>query len=126
MLSRFEFTRDEQAPAAARRSIESACAALDPKARDSARLLVSGARLTNSVQHGAGETVTVLIDTGLPDVVRCEVVDDGSGFVPRARPNRLVGGWGLQVVEQLASSWGVREGSTHVWFDLPTGTTSTG
>jgi two-component sensor histidine kinase len=120
MLRRLEFPRDERAPAAARRSIATACSDLSLETVDSARLLVSEL-VTNSVKHGAGDTVTILIDTGLPDTVRCEVIDDGSGFVPRARAERSVGGWGLQVVEQLASSWGVREGSTHVWFDLPTG-----
>ncbi len=121
MLRRLEFSRDGRAPAAARRSIEKACSDLAPETLDSARLLVSEL-VTNSVQHGAGDTVTVLIDTGLPDLVRCEVIDDGTGFVPRARPERPVGGWGLLLTERPASSWGVREGSTHVWFDLPTGT----
>lgn len=118
MLSRLEFPRDEHAPAAARRSVENVCSGFDPETLDSARLLVSEL-VTNSVTHGAGETVTLLIDTGMPNVLRCEVIDDGSGFVPRAQAQRPIGGWGLQVVEELASSWGVREGSTHVWFDLP-------
>jgi anti-sigma regulatory factor (Ser/Thr protein kinase) len=118
MLRRLEFPRDEQAPAAARRSIEEFCSDLKPEALDSARLLVSEL-VTNSVLHGAGGSITVVLDKGLPDVLRCEVIDDGSGFVPRARADRAVGGWGLEIVERLASSWGVREGSTHVWFDLP-------
>ncbi len=123
MLSRLELTRDEHAPAAARRSIEKICSDLSPEALDSARLLISEL-VTNSVQHGDGETVTILVDTGLNGAVRCEVIDDGKGFIPRARGDRAIGGWGLQVVEQLASTWGVREGSTHVWFELATGTSS--
>jgi hypothetical protein len=29
-----------------------------------------------------------------------------------------VGGWGLSIVDALASRWGVHEGTTHVWFEL--------
>jgi two-component sensor histidine kinase len=110
--------RDVHAPATARQAVRESCAGLDPERAEAACLLVSEL-VTNSVQHGAGESVTVLIDSGLPDTLRCEVIDDGHGFVPVARADRPTGGWGLQFVEQLSSSWGVREGSTHVWFDLP-------
>jgi hypothetical protein len=34
------------------------------------------------------------------------------------------GGWGLHMVETLSRRWGVREGSTHVWFELPSGSPS--
>jgi hypothetical protein len=30
----------------------------------------------------------------------------------------MVGGWGLHLVETLSRRWGVREGSTHLWFEL--------
>jgi two-component sensor histidine kinase len=76
--------------------------------------------VSNSVQHGDGEQVTILIDPDPSGAVRCEVIDDGGGFVPRGRAQREVGGWGLDLVEQIAASWGVREGSTHVWFELST------
>jgi anti-sigma regulatory factor (Ser/Thr protein kinase) len=120
MPSRFELTRDARAPAAAREALRERCPGLDAATTDTARLLVSEL-VTNSVQHGEGETVTVLIDSGLPDVLRCEVIDGGRGFVPLTRADRPAGGWGLQLVEQLSSSWGLREGLTHVWFDLPLG-----
>lgn len=92
--------------------------AYDAETLDDARLLISEL-VTNSVQHGGGDSIIVHIDGDLPDVLRCEVIDDGCGFVPRARADRVVGGWGLDLVEQIAASWGVREGSTHVWFELP-------
>lgn len=119
MLRRLEFPRDEHAPASARRAVDDLHGVLDDGALEDARLLISEL-VTNSVQHGNGDNVVVVIDSGLPDTLRCEVIDDGGGFVPRARQERAVGGWGLELVEQIASSWGVREGSTHVWFDLPT------
>jgi anti-sigma regulatory factor (Ser/Thr protein kinase) len=114
----FEFTRDRQAPAAARRAVSEVYTSLDQETADAARLLVSEL-VTNSVQHGDGETVTVVAHSGLPDMIRCEVIDEGGGFVPDAREARPAGGWGLQLVDQLASRWGVRAGSNHVWFDLP-------
>ena len=120
MPSRFELTRDERAPAAARAAVRESCAALHPDTTDAARLLVSEL-VSNSVRHGEGDIVTLLIDSGSPDVLRCEVIDGGGGFVPAARADRAAGGWGLQLVEQLSSGWGLSDSSAHVWFDLPLG-----
>jgi hypothetical protein len=36
----------------------------------------------------------------------------------RDKPATDAGGWGLHLVETLSRRWGVREGSTHVWFEL--------
>ncbi|HEU4974636.1 MAG TPA: ATP-binding protein [Baekduia sp.] len=84
-----------------------------------ARLLLSEL-VTNSVRHGRGSAVRVLLDVDEDGSLRCEVVDEGEGFVPRARDKAAteVGGWGLHLVETLSRRWGVREGSTHVWFEL--------
>lgn len=120
MVRRLQFPRDEHAPAAARRAIEDLRPICGADAVADARLLVSEL-VTNSVQHGRGDSIVLHVDAGLPGVLRCEVIDDGHGFVPRARrQSATVGGWGLDLVERIASSWGVREGSTHVWFELPT------
>lgn len=119
MLCRFELPRDERAPAAARQAVDALTLPGTPEAVNDARLLISEL-VTNSVQHGAGDDITVLIDAELPGVLRCEVIDQGCGFVPRRRGDRVMGGWGLEMVEQIARSWGVREGSTHVWFELIT------
>jgi two-component sensor histidine kinase len=123
MLRRFALPRDEQAPAAARRAIDHVCADLDDAPVDDARLLISEL-VTNSVRHGVGDTIVVMIDGGMRDgamreTLRCEVIDDGSGFVPPTRHPDASGGWGLELVGRLSASWGVREGSTHVWFELP-------
>ncbi len=119
MSHRLELLRDERAPAAARRAIDQLGAACDAATLTDARLLVSEL-VTNSVQHGGGEKIVMHIDSDRPGLLRCEVIDDGCGFVPRGRGGRLVGGWGLDLVEQIVGSWGVREGSTHVWFELAT------
>lgn len=119
-MYRLELPRDEHAPAAARRAVSDLRQSLDRETFGDAQLLISEL-VTNSVTHGGGDSVIVLVDDDVPDVLRCEVIDDGVGFVPRARAyERTVGGWGLELVEQIAASWGVREGSTHVWFELRT------
>ncbi|HET9102277.1 MAG TPA: ATP-binding protein [Solirubrobacteraceae bacterium] len=117
MLIRLELPRDKSAPAAARQAIDELRPVPSTQVRSDARLLVSEL-VTNSVRHGTGDHVVVLLDHEDSGVLRCEVIDQGAGFVPRARPDQPVGGWGLELVEQIASSWGVREGSTHVWFAI--------
>ena len=53
--------------------------------------------------------------------VRVEVTDQGSGFVPAPRdPIQRHGGYGLHLVDQQTTSWGVdRQGGTRVWFEMP-------
>jgi signal transduction histidine kinase len=86
---------------------------------DQARLLISEV-VSNAVKHGDGPVVRVLLDGVQGGELRCEVTDEGHGFVPKARdkPSTAEGGWGLHLVETLSRRWGVREGSTHVWFEL--------
>lgn len=120
MSNRLELTRDEHAPATARWALGELIADCDAATVADACLLVSEL-VTNSVVHGRGEMITVHIDSDRPGRLRCEVVDDGDGFVPRGREDRLIGGWGLDLVERIADSWGVRRGSTHVWFELSVG-----
>jgi signal transduction histidine kinase len=120
MLETLDIPRDERAPLTARRALDDLDLGLDPAALEDVRLLLTEL-VSNSVRHGAGETVRVILDRPTDATLRCEVVDDGHGFVPVARPRTTdqVGGWGLQLVESMATDWGVREGSTHVWFELP-------
>jgi anti-sigma regulatory factor (Ser/Thr protein kinase) len=83
------------------------------------KLLVSEL-ITNSVKYGGEGAVTLRIAAEGHGKLRIEVVDQGSGFVPRARtrPATEVGGWGLHLVQALSDRWGVYEGSTHVWFEI--------
>ena len=82
------------------------------------KLLVSEL-ISNSVKYGHHRR---LHTSGKgPGHVHVEVVDQGVGFVPAARdrPKTEPGGWGLHIrVEALTERWGVREGSTHVWFEI--------
>ncbi len=54
------------------------------------------------------------------DRLLVEVVDEGSGFERGLRRSDFeqIGGWGLDIVEEVSSRWGVHEGTTHVWFEL--------
>jgi len=81
-------------------------------------LLVSSELVTNAYRHGEGEIELRL--SVHEDRVRIEVIDDGQRQAPavRERASDETGGWGLQIVDQLALQWGVLEGTTHVWADL--------
>ena len=119
MILAKDIPRDARAPSIARRMVDEIGDVLDPQCAEQARLLLSEV-VSNSVRHGEGETVRVLLDAVQGGELRCEVMDEGHGFVPKARdkPSMVEGGWGLHLVETLSRRWGVREGSTHVWFEL--------
>src|SRR3954466_12222206 len=112
-------SRDLHAPRRARAAVEDFAAEVDEELVPEVKLLVSEL-ITNSVKYGGeGEGHLQLLSQHRGHI-RIEVVDQGSGFVPvaRDRPATDVGGWGLHLVETLADSWGVHEGSTHVWFEI--------
>lgn len=122
MIRAQDIPRDPAAPTIARRMVDELDGVVGPECAERARLLVSEV-VTNAVRHGEGDTIRVLFDADPGGELRCEVMDEGHGFVPKARdkPSTVEGGWGLHLVETLSRRWGVREGSTHVWFELPAG-----
>jgi anti-sigma regulatory factor (Ser/Thr protein kinase) len=111
--------RDLRAPASARRAVEALSGRVADDLLADVRLLVSEL-ITNSVKYGSRDIVTLKIEVDSEHKLRVEVIDEGSGFVPvaRSRPATQAGGWGLHLVQSLASRWGVREGLTHVWFEM--------
>lgn len=90
---------------------------------DTACLLVSEL-VTNSLRHGhavlnAAVLLRVVVDRGS---LRVEVLDWGLGFDHQTRSTPLdhAGGWGLYLVEELSSRWGIDKGTPNVvWFELP-------
>lgn len=85
-----------------------------------AELLVSELA-TNALLHGAGRiTMRAQLDD---ERLLIELIDEGSGFARDRRRKGLLpdGGWGLNIVEDVASHWGMYEGTTHVWFELRRG-----
>jgi anti-sigma regulatory factor (Ser/Thr protein kinase) len=110
--------RAETAPAVARQTLRRWYAdCVDAGLLRQAELLVSELA-SNALRHGRGEiTLRARLDD---DRLLVEVIDEGSGFerALRQRDFEHVGGWGLDIVEDVASRWGVHEGTTHVWFEL--------
>ena len=82
--------------------------------------LIAAELVNNAVLHGQGR---ITLRASLrPQTVRVEVIDQGSGTAPAIRERAGHwddGGRGLRIVAALATRWGIFEGTTHVWADLP-------
>lgn len=83
--------------------------------REDAALLVSEL-VTNALLHGVG-AISLRIDVET-DAVRVEVSDQGNVALEPSPTPGAHGGWGLRIVDEVADDWGVRAGSTRVWFRL--------
>jgi len=120
---RISLGRDPQAPSLARAALTGFIeqSELAP-ALGTLTLLVSEL-VSNAVLHSdAPPASDIVLCAHLleADAVRVEVIDCGSGFTASPRdPARAHGGYGLYLVENQATRWGVdREGGTRVWFEL--------
>ena len=124
MSERFSATFDPalETPALARHELESWLpSSIAESVRGSLRLLVSEL-VTNSVRHVTGSTEPVELAVRIGQrAIRVEVRDGGSGFKPAGKPEPrgADGGFGLFLVERMASRWGVdTQDGTRVWFEL--------
>jgi len=106
-----------EAPGIARRLVRAEFGAEAATVREDLELIVSEL-VTNAVIHGTG-TVRLRLAAG-DDAVRGEVIDEGTGFAAELceRGADECGGRGLWLVASIARSWGVHDGSSHVWFEL--------
>jgi anti-sigma regulatory factor (Ser/Thr protein kinase) len=93
---------------------------------DDLQLLVSEV-VTNALRHAAarpGDSIHMRVSTSAREV-RVEVCDPGRGTTeprPRRQPGPGPGGYGLWMVDRMASHWGVRRNHrTCVWFTLKVG-----
>jgi anti-sigma regulatory factor (Ser/Thr protein kinase) len=116
----FQFPPADDAPAQARAALEVFDQILSPEVLEDLQLVVSEL-VTNSVKFGPKRSITLALAVGTQGMVEGEVIDQGDG--ERAKIEMSVeptidGGWGLHLVDQVATRWGVREGSTHVWFEI--------
>jgi anti-sigma regulatory factor (Ser/Thr protein kinase) len=121
---RIGLDRDPQAPSLARAALAGFVeqSELAPAERGTLTLLVSEL-VSNAVMHSDAPPASgIVLRAHLlqEDAVRVEVIDGGSGFTATPRdPARPHGGYGLYLLEQQATRWGVdREGGTRVWFEL--------
>ena len=107
-----------RSPGSARlsRAVVSECIeGLSRELRDDALLLTSEL-VANALKHGKG-VVTLRVARKTHDLF-VEVADQGHGAINMAPKPSSLGGWGLRVVDEVAADWGVRPGSTRVWFRL--------
>lgn len=121
---RIGLERDPQAPSLARAAVTGFVeqSELAPAERGTLTLLVSEL-VSNAVLHSDAPPASgIVLRAHLleEDAVRVEVIDCGSGFTATPRdPERPHGGYGLFLLEQQATRWGVDgEGGTRVWFEL--------
>ena len=104
----------------ARRSLRAACEGLDA-AVDVDDVLLCGAELvTNALLHGSPPVELEIELTD--DVLRVAVHDARPGAVEKHRPmsSDTAAGRGLQIVETLATRWGVtpHDGGKAIWFEF--------
>ena len=114
------FPLDPRAPGEARRSLAPLAGLVPPEVLIDLALLLSE-MVTNSVQHSgrSDRYVDVSIRAG-PVAVRVEVRDGGPGLEPAplaVAPPPGTGGWGLFIVDRLATQWGTKPGGV-VWAEL--------
>jgi transcriptional regulator with XRE-family HTH domain/anti-sigma regulatory factor (Ser/Thr protein kinase) len=119
---RKRFPSNPLAPALARSALATTAIGMPADDFDSAVLLTSEL-VTNSVKHSGSDWVEVAITLGI-DRLRVEVSDPNRQTI-RPRTPDVEGGWGLTLVGELATRWGVerhRAGKT-IWieFDLTPG-----
>jgi anti-sigma regulatory factor (Ser/Thr protein kinase) len=121
---RVSLRRDPRAPVHARAAVArfTELRGIAGLALDTLTLLVSEL-VSNAVLHSdAPPASEILLCARVLEraTVRVEVIDCGSGFTVAPRdPSRATGGYGLFLVAQQASRWGVdREGGTRVWFEI--------
>lgn len=122
-VQEIRFPPSAEAPSQARGAVKQALAGSPSETVETASLLVSEL-VTNSLRHGhAVLNASVVLRIARKDgVLRFEVVDWGRGFEYRRRTEPLdhAGGWGLYIVEELSSRWGIEKGTPNiVWFELP-------
>lgn len=110
---------DASSAGKARRLVRRELASVDdPDLVDAASLLVSEL-VTNAILHA--RTDIALFARVRDGVFRAEVSDANSTLPTQRRPSELAGtGHGLQLIEAIATSWGVLtsgSGKT-IWFEL--------
>ena len=118
-----ELPRERTSPGAARAALADVRSIFPPDRFEDAQLLLSEL-VSNAVKYGGEGNLRVDV-RGRDGGVHVEVIDEGDGFAAQKTADdrdredlHKEGGWGLPLVQALASDWGSFEGSTHVWFRI--------
>jgi two-component sensor histidine kinase len=80
--------------------------------------LIVSELVANSLRYGPGGEIQVDLALAHDGSIRGEVADGGSGEVAIREDADHGGGFGLRIVDAVASCWGVYDGSTDVWFEI--------
>jgi serine/threonine-protein kinase RsbW len=104
-----------------RRVLEAMAGDLAAPVLDDVQLLTTEL-VSNCVMHGdAGLHNEIQLGYSTPDgMVRVEVTDPGGGFeleMPAFDPT-MPGGFGLLIVDRVASQWGLSHDGRCVWFEV--------
>jgi anti-sigma regulatory factor (Ser/Thr protein kinase) len=121
-----QLERTVHAPALARAAVARRCDDLELGASLSQSLILLVSEVvSNAVRHSAGDpgAPIELVGVFASETIRITVTDAGDGFTPRPRdPARTHDGYGLYLLEKVASGWGVEsQGDTKVWFEMARG-----
>jgi anti-sigma regulatory factor (Ser/Thr protein kinase) len=115
---RRELASDVASPAQARTLVRQMLQVWDADGECEVAELLTSELVTNAVRHAATE---ILLRVEVDDArVRIEV-SDTSAEMPRIRAKPDVGGYGLRIVDELATRWGVEavpDNGKTVWFEL--------
>jgi anti-sigma regulatory factor (Ser/Thr protein kinase) len=82
--------------------------------------LLTSELVTNAVRHARANPIEIELSVRAHSI-RVEVADQGPGFTSGRHPVAPDGhgGFGLFLVDELATSWGVYDrGGTRIWFEL--------
>jgi signal transduction histidine kinase len=118
--------KSADAPREARAAVARLCdaGALPPAVRPDLLLLVSEVVTIAVVDEQRSPSAPLVLTAARRDgVVRVTLADSGSGFTVEARARAE--GYGLYLLDQVATSWGVEKvaddgDGTRVWFELTT------
>jgi anti-sigma regulatory factor (Ser/Thr protein kinase) len=118
---RVELPGGPRSPQLARRAVEEHfTAALDADRLASVELLATEL-VSNAVRHGGadeGKAVSLYLALA-PDCLRVEVCDPGKGFDAGTPSPYGEGGYGLFIVSEVSSRWGVSHDVDNcAWFEL--------
>lgn len=113
-----QFTRDDREIARARQVVTNTLQSWGIDVEVPVIALLVSELVTNALVHGTGHIQVHLASDALR--IRLEVTDDdGTRSAPHMVSHEDLGGWGLQLVDRLADSWGVDDPNhtTLVWTE---------
>jgi two-component sensor histidine kinase len=109
-----QLPRDMPAVRTARHATEEWLGGASAELRSAVAALVTE-MVSNAIRYGR-PPIRVELTRG-NGCIRMAVRDEGGGL-PHQRQPGPGGGWGLHIVERLASRWGVNSGNTEVWAEI--------